>query len=458
MRKMRKEEEAQALISYGLELFKQKGLTGEVYILEQERNIIGVRCGKVETQETKEMGKLAIRVLRKKTMGFASAADLTKKGILAALKAALASTDYLTPEEHNEFAADSEIIPKIKIYDPAIESISLAEKIRLAKNTEEAALAFDPRIKRIFISRYSDIISRIYLANTQGLTRKALSGLAINHIDLTAEGNGEAENTWGSDFARNPHNLKPERLGRAMAEKAINMLGARSYSTKKTRVVLGPEMTFVLFLNLASAFSAKNALSGKSLFAGKIGEKIASEKVVLIDNGILEGGAASFPFDGEGTACQKTVLIEKGVLRGFLHQIKTAGQMNLKPTGNAIRGYAFQPEIAATNFYLEPGDISQKDLISQVSDGILIHCLMNLHCINAISGDFSLGANGQVIENGKLSYPVRGFTLAGNIIDLFKNIALIANDFQLFFDEDPFSGGAGGGASILIEDISIAGE
>lgn len=445
------------IITQVLKLLKQRELVGEAYLSNNKKSAVKVRNQKLERYENKEIKGLGIRVLRNQVIGLASTTDLSREGILKTLEKALASCDYLTSDPYNDFVAKIETLSQIKIFDSAIEKISLAEKVRIAQRLEETAKDIDSGIK-LWTAQYSDTISETFIANTYGLNCQSISGLATASIDLVAEKDGEAENTWGTVFARNLQELKPEWLAKTMAEKAVRMLGAKKYSTRKTNIVLDPEMTFALFCALSPLFNAKNVLEGKSLFANKMGEKIASEKVTLIDNGILEDGAGSSLFDAEGIPCQKTILIEKGVLQGFLHQLKTAKQMGVRPTGNADRTYNAQPRISPTNLCLEPGKISQKELISQVQDGIIVYRLMNLHSVDPISGNFSLGANGRIIEKGQLSYPVKEFTIAENIVDFLNKIVLVANDSQLFLLEELFSGGTGIGTSILVKDISVAGE
>jgi PmbA protein len=141
----------------------------------------------------------------------------------------------------------------------------------------------------------------------------------------------------------------------------------------------------------------------------------------------------SSPFDGEGVRTQETILIEEGILQGFLHNSYTAAKEGVSSTGNGIRGsFKGTPEVGTTNFYIKPGSITQEELIKDISKGLYVTEVMGIHTANPISGDFSVGAAGLLIENGVLTTPVRGIAIAGNIIELLESVDLAANDLTFF--------------------------
>ncbi|HHU33232.1 MAG TPA: TldD/PmbA family protein, partial [Clostridia bacterium] len=172
---------------------------------------------------------------------------------------------------------------------------------------------------------------------------------------------------------------------------------------------------------------------GKSVFSGKVGKKVSSTAITIIDDGALPGAILSSPFDGEGVRTQETILIEEGILQGFLHNSYTAAKEGVSSTGNGIRGsFKGTPEVGTTNFYIKPGSITQEELIKDISKGLYVTEVMGIHTANPISGDFSVGAAGLLIENGVLTTPVRGIAIAGNIIELLESVDLAANDLTFF--------------------------
>jgi PmbA protein len=201
---------------------------------------------------------------------------------------------------------------------------------------------------------------------------------------------------------------------------------------------------------LAGALQADQVQKGKSFLASKVGESIGAACLNLIDNGRLPRGLATAPFDAEGLPTQKTIILEKGKLKGFLYDSYTARKGKTRSTGNAGRAsYKGTPSPEATNFYLEAGTQTPKQLISQVKSGIYVRNVMGLHTVDTISGDFSLGLMGERIENGQRTHAVRGVTMAGNLMDLFKNVEAVGSDLV-------FSGSVGS-PTLWIRDVSVGG-
>ena len=170
----------------------------------------------------------------------------------------------------------------------------------------------------------------------------------------------------------------------------------------------------------------------------------------MLDNGLLPRGLASGTFDAEGMPTQKTTLIERGQLKGFLFDSYTARKGKTRSTGNAGRAsYKGLPEPEASNFYLEAGAQTPEKIISQIRSGIYVRSVMGLHTVDTISGDYSVGLMGERIENGVRTHAVRGVTMAGNLLDLFKNVAAAGSDLT-------FSGSVGS-PTLWIRDVSVGG-
>ncbi len=201
---------------------------------------------------------------------------------------------------------------------------------------------------------------------------------------------------------------------------------------------------------LVGPLSAEAVQKGKSLFANRLGKMVGAIALKIIDNGLLPNQIGTAPFDDEGTPCQKTILINDGILTNYLQNAYTAKKGNTQSTGNAARGgFKTLPAIGPTNLYIEPGKKSQSEIVKAINKGLLVTRLMGIHTINPISGDFSIGAAGLVIENGKITHPVRGITIAGNIIDMLEAIEEVASDLRFI--------GNVGAPSLLINHISISG-
>jgi PmbA protein len=168
---------------------------------------------------------------------------------------------------------------------------------------------------------------------------------------------------------------------------------------------------------------------GASFLAGKLGEKIASDTVTVIDDGTVVGGFGTSPFDGEGVPTRRTVVIENGVLKSYLLNTYTAKKLKLQTTGNASRGLAGTPGIGLGNYFFQPGKRAPKELIGDVKEGLYVTEFLG-HGANLVTGDYSRGASGMWISGGELAYPVEEITVAGNLKEMFQHITEIANDLE----------------------------
>ena len=202
----------------------------------------------------------------------------------------------------------------------------------------------------------------------------------------------------------------------------------------------------------AEVFFAENAQKGFSLLNGRQGEKIAADCITLRDDALLDGGYASAPFDSEGTAGQNKAVIEKGVLKTLLYNRKTAAKDGVSSTGNGFKtGLTGAVKTDCTNFYLQKGEQSFEELFASLGDGLFITDVMGLHAgANAVSGDFSLSAEGFLVKNGKLDRPVEQITVSGNFYTLLKETEALGNDLH-------FGSSGNGSPSILVRNMDIAG-
>jgi PmbA protein len=228
------------------------------------------------------------------------------------------------------------------------------------------------------------------------------------------------------ELSKEFHSLDPGRTAREFIQKTSRLLGARPLKTWRYRAYFEPKAFGQLLAVMGMLMlSAKNVLEGKSLLAGKVGQKIAAEIFTLIDDPTLPGGLASRPFDAEGSPARRTVLIENGVLRTFAHNSETAHKMGVENTGHAARSYKGVLGVAPTNLFVEPGQGVKPE------DGIVITDMMGLHAgANPISGEFSLQALGLKLEGGEVAYPVENFTVAGSFLELLGSITALGTELE----------------------------
>lgn len=330
--------------------------------------------------------------------------------------------------------------------------IPIAEKIDFCRALESKTRAADNRIDRIQEASYGDHRFEYTIMNSRGLIRAYQNADCRCSVAAAASAPGaDSEMGWEFDCARTWAGLRPGWVAEGCAARATRALGGKPCASGAAPVVLDRYVATQFLGVLGPALMASNVLKGKSLFAGRGGETVASEHVSIVDQNDLDAGLNRAPFDGEGVSAQATVLIDSGVLRGFLHDTYTAHRMGVKTTANAGRGGAFRsaPEVGATNCYLKPGDAAPDELITAAGAGLWVTHAMGVHTADPISGDFSFGVAGLAIKNGGLAGPVRGVTVAGNIKDLLQDIRSIGNDLRFY--------GAYGSPSVLLEKLMVSG-
>jgi PmbA protein len=213
-------------------------------------------------------------------------------------------------------------------------------------------------------------------------------------------------------------------------------------------VVFSREIARSLIGHIFEAANGDSIYRGASFFAGLLGEQVAASNVTVIDDGTIVGGFGSAPFDGEGLPTRRTVIVENGILKNYLLNTYTARKLSMHSTGNASRGLAGNPGIGAGNLFLENGSQSQQQIFADIKNGLYVTELMGMG-VNMVTGDYSRGASGLWIENGELAYPVQEITIAGNLKDIFRNIAAIGDDLEFR--------GSVASPTLRIEGMTIAG-
>lgn len=405
----------------------------EAYGLEAKELSIEVAGGQVETMTQAEDRGLGVRVFRDDRMGYAFTTDLTRVALQATVDRALANAAWTGEDVHHRLPGKAAAYPRVDTLDQVIGQTSIEAKIELAKTVEATAKAADPRVKITERSAYQDSEYTVSVVNSAGVDVAYRGAYLGVYIYLVAEENGDNQTGFAMAYSRRLAGIDPVKVGREAAAKAVRMLGAKPVATRRMPVVCDPFVTTQLLGILAPGLTAEAVQKGKSLFAGKTGQMVVSPLISLIDDGCLDGGIGSAPFDGEGVPTSRTVLIGQGRLNAFLHNTYTATKAGQVSTGNGVRGsFKGTPEVGTTNFFLEAGAQSPEQLLGQISEGLYVTELMGVHTANPISGDFSLGAAGLLIENGQLTRAVRGVAIAGNLLTMLNAVDGVGNDLTFF--------------------------
>ena len=253
-------------------------------------------------------------------------------------------------------------------------------------------------------------------------------------------------------------NFDIDKLAEDTAKKVVETIGSESVETGTYDLIFSSEMMATMLSTFFSSFSADAARRGLSLFKGKEGEVVASSKVTIVDDPFYESSFIKIPFDGEGVATYRKNVLEKGRLVTLLHNLTTACEAGIKSTGNGRKlGYASAVSVLPYNFLLEPGEAGTKEeIFKAVERGIYITALNGLHAgANPTTGDYSLSAEGFLVEEGEKTRPVKNFTISGNFYELLKKITLVGSDAKL---NNPEGGVCFGAPTTVVEKVSVAGK
>ncbi len=413
---------------------KRGATDAEVIASETTDFSVEVRLGQVDKLQEAASRGLGLRVLFEGRQASCSTSDVSAAAIDALINDAVEMAQLTSIDEAAALIGKDELaqgtLPDLGLYDEAIVNLPTERKIEMAKAAEAAALARDPRIVNSEGASCSTVIGRVVMAASNGFAGEYAStrcGIMVQPI--AKEGDAMQVGSWG-DFARVLNRLdSPELLGQVAADRALRKLNARKVPTQEVPIVFDAEVADSLLGEFFSTISGDALIRRASLFVGKLGEEIAVSNLTIIDDGTLAGALGSRPFDGEGLATRRTVVVENGVLKSYLLNGYTARKLNLKSTANAARGLAGAPSVGTGNFFIRPGVHTPAEIIASVKNGFFVTELIGFG-FNPVNGDYSRGAAGLWIENGKLTHAVEEVTIAGNFRDMLKGIEMIGNDLR----------------------------
>ena len=416
-----------------------------------------VRLGQVETLKESGSRAVGLRVFNGLRTASTSSSDLSREG-LEKLVAGAVMLSKVTSEdpfaglpEEGEFG---QLTGDLGLYFDDVNEQDPAERIEIARRCEAAAMAYDTRIQNSGGGDFDTATAHKVMVNSRGFVgeyRKSYCGFSAAPIAHDERGRMQ-KNYWYSSGRTTRTLESPEEIGRIAAQRTLRRLGAVQVKTQRAPVVFSPEIAKSLIGNLFEAANGDAIYRHATFLDGMLGERVAGENITIVDDGTLVfdgiGGFGTSPFDGEGLPTRRTVLVDKGVLQSYVMNSYTARKLGLRSTGNASRGLAGNPGIGAGNFFLEPGTLTQAEVLAPIKSGLYVTETMGFG-VNLVTGDYSQGASGLWIENGELAYPVEEITIAGNLKEMFQHIVAIGNDLKFR--------GASAAPTIHVEGMMIAG-
>ena len=429
----------------------------EAYVARGTDTEIRIYEGEIESLSTATSAGIGIRVLlpgpEGAQVGVAYAGSLDRAVVADALSAARENATFASPDPMVAFAVPDGVTPaEIDLVDPSAHLVTIDEKIALAKAVEAAARSGDSRIRSVDSADYGDSYSEMALVSTTGISATSERTSAFLSAATLAGTSEETQTGSGFCVGRGPGALDPEAAAHDAVVRAVRMLGARKGTSMRTTVVFDPRVTSTILGVLSGALSGDAVVRGRSFFDGHLGEAVAVPGVTLIDDPTDLRAYGASALDGEGLACRRNVLIADGVLLRFVYDTVSARRAGATSTGSAARGgIAGSPGAGCRALVLMPGDLMTEDLLATVGDGLYVQSITGVHSgVSTVSGDFSVGAEGLMIRDGRLAEPIREVTVASTFQKMLKGIVAIGADLT-------WLPGVAAGQTLAIGDVQVSG-
>ena len=407
-----------------------------------------MRSGALSDDTAADRIGYSVRLIKKGVPGFAYGVTMDEASMRRSVDDALVSCAFLETDPFYHFTEGGKTYPQA----PALwQGETGFSQIKAFLEEMTAAAKTDPRILRVERAAFGDSRGDVHILNSLGLDlEREYRYVSASATVVAAEG---SEEYLGGDFRAVGRfdELDPVSIGQKAAEEGLDKLGASAIETEELPVLFRPEAVLDLLGIVLPSFLGDHVEKGMSRLKEMLGKIVASPKVSLFDDAMMAESVLKIPFDDEGQPCGRHCLIDHGTAEQFLYDNRYGKKSGAESTGNGFCGsHKALPTIGLSSFYLEKGESDLASLIGEQKKALWVKDLMGLHTADAVSGDFSLGAVGRLIENGEVTKSVRGVMIAGNLFDLLKDVEAVCDDFTVFGDV--------AAPSFLIKSLKISGK
>lgn len=431
-----------AVVGEQVEAFVSQGTSTEVRAYN----------GEVESFTSASSAGIGIRVIADGRVGFAHAGTLDPEVITETLAEARDNRSFSEPDEWVALAEPDGGTPVVHDHwHDSVASMPTSEKVDMAIALEKRTLSLDPRVSGIRSANYADSSGEMALATSTGIRAFDRGTGAHVSVSAMAKDGDETQIAGGYDVDFGPTNLSIDKAAADAVHRATRLLGAQQPKSQRVTIVLEPRIAASIVGITVGMLNGERTLKGRTPFLDRVGEAIASPLLTVLDDPTDARSFGATSVDSEGQTCRPLPLIDAGVLRGFLHNTYTGRRSGEGTTANAIRGYRSTPGVGAHAIVMAPGTGSLDDIIAGVDLGVLVTSMSGLHSgVNAISGDFSVGADGLMIRNGVLAEPIREATIASTVQKMLTDVVAVGADTE-------WQPGGSGPVSLAIADVSMSG-
>jgi len=394
-----------------------------------------VRLGEPELVEEAGQRGLSLRVIRDGRVAMTSTSDLSDEGLARCVADALELVELSEPDPWVG-PAPAELLcgpphPDLDLFDPTLDALDADGAIERARRAERAALDFDPRItlsEGATCSRTSGTGVMVLSSGFEGAQRGSYAALSVAPVTEDEGGKRRRGSYWTA--RRHLADLEDEvAVGVEAARRTLAKLGARKIDTCEAPVVFDKDAARSILGTFAGCVVGGALWRKSSYLLGRLGSPVASSLVHIVDDPLLPRGPGSRPYDGEGLRSRKNEVVRGGTLVSYLLDCYAARKLEMESTASASRSGG-SIGASTTNFIMQAGDLSRDELIANTPRGLLVTEMMGFG-FNALTGDFSRGAAGFWIEDGKIAFPVSEITISSNLDTMLLGVDAVANDLEL---------------------------
>jgi PmbA protein len=392
---------------------------------------VGIRLGEPEKLVRSRDRRAGLRVLLGRATAIVSSADVTAATLTDLASQACALARATAPDEHAGLPDPSDLagtLPELDLWDDAVDALEPEAGFDLARTAEQAALEAAPEITNSEGAEFGGGGGVVAYASSLGFSGAyRRSSFSLSVVPVATRDGAMQRDSWWTASHRLARLDAPGDVGREAARRTLRRLGAQQVPTGEYPVVFDPQMAASLLRHLAGAIAGPSLYRRASFLLDRKGERIAAEGVTIVDDPLLPDAPGSRPFDGEGVTSRRTTIVENGVLQSYLLDSYSARRLGLRTTGHAVRSPGDAPTVSPTNFFLAAGPHTPEEIIGSVERGLYVTELIGFG-VNTVTGDYSRGAVGLWIEDGRLTHAVEEITIAGSLPAMLNGITMIGND------------------------------
>jgi PmbA protein len=424
------------LLSQAVARAEARGATGaDAVAIDYTEASVRVRLGDVEEIQRSHQRHLGIRVLVGQRQAISSSSDLRPEAIERLVDDTVGMARVIADDPAaglpSTSATGATFTHLPALYDEAVDTIDMQQAVAWAKSAESEAMK-DDRMTNSEGATFAFTSARRHYAASGGVGGSYRTSAFSGWVVPVASFDGGMERDYWYSTRRKLADLEsPESVGRKAAELTLRRLGASQPKTATVPVVFDSRTASALIGHIASALSGYSIYRGASYLVDRLGQRIASDSVTLIDDGTLPGLMGTKPYDGEGLQTGQTAVIQDGVLQSYLFDTYSARKCGATSTGNASRAISDAPTVAPTNLHVQPGTANLEDMLEGIKSGFYVTELIGFG-VNLTTGDYSQGASGLWIENGRLSHAVAEVSIAGNLLTMLQSVDCVGADLDRY--------------------------